>query len=517
MSWARVVLGLVAVLAAGALVVSGGSEADPRTPKGLPGLPPPFLGTAVLGSGELTAAVDAYGDVVDLRAGPGGSPLIENPLDRQRAGTVAAQTGIVPWVRVGGGKPRPLWTADSVRQHYVPGTNLLVTIAQLGDARVRILYAAGDSALACLTQVRGNASVSLRSAEAAAAAKLRCDDPSARRIIAAAARGERRWLRRAQPLGAGAPPWAERMYERSLLVLRALTDRGSGAAVAGARDGWAYVWPRDAATVAMAYEAAGYGAEAELVTRFLLGLGLEHAARFHGDGSPVPGREAQGDATGWVAAAARASGLIGSTRHAARILSPTYPLPWRGLADYQEGEPGDFLANALASGESGWRILDRFGSERGLEREAGPAGGLDTAAAWAVRPFPRPALADSVRRTLIRLGVGSGRYGLLPGDDWGGGRDPWTAPAAWSTWSLAALAREEAGHPQAATDRALALHLLGDLRRAATPAGALPERVASRTGVATSTTPLAWTHAFAVLALQQMWPGRTASNSPSGR
>src|SRR6186997_259608 len=147
MGWVRVLVGLVAVVAAGALVVSGGTEADPRTPEGLPGLPPPFLGTAVAGSGRLTAAVDAYGDVVDLRANPGGSPLIDNPADRQAAGTVAVSTGIVPWVQVGGGAARPMWTADSVAQRYVRGTNVVITAARFGGTRARIAYAAGDTAL----------------------------------------------------------------------------------------------------------------------------------------------------------------------------------------------------------------------------------------------------------------------------------------------------------------------------------------------------------------------------------
>src|SRR3954452_24534187 len=73
MSRARGAVGLVAVVAAGALLVSGGSRADPQTPQGLPGLPPPFLGTAVVGSGGLTAALGSYGDVVALRgSGPAG-------------------------------------------------------------------------------------------------------------------------------------------------------------------------------------------------------------------------------------------------------------------------------------------------------------------------------------------------------------------------------------------------------------------------------------------------------------
>ena len=53
------------------------------------------------GDGAMTAAVDAYGDVVDLRApGPAGTALIDNPSARQAAGTVPADTGIVPRVRI---------------------------------------------------------------------------------------------------------------------------------------------------------------------------------------------------------------------------------------------------------------------------------------------------------------------------------------------------------------------------------------------------------------------------------
>src|SRR3982750_2735460 len=57
--------------------------------------------------------------------------------------------------------------------------------------------------------------------------------------------------RRTRPLGPGAPPWARRLYRRSIRVLVALTDPRSGAMIAGERDGWEYVWPRDAGTGAM--------------------------------------------------------------------------------------------------------------------------------------------------------------------------------------------------------------------------------------------------------------------------
>jgi len=311
-----------------------------------------------------------------------------------------------------------------------------------------------------------------------------------------------RWLAAARPLGAGAPGWARRMYRRSLLVLRALTDRRSGAVIAGARDGWAYVWPRDAGAVALALAASGYRGETRRIGRFLLGLDLGAAARFHPDGSPVEGRAAQGDAAGWVAVAARAGGLrAGVPRQ-----------PWRDLADYQEGEAGDYLGNAVASAASGPKgspagdLSARRLAARGIRRDFDrggvlvreaddPPSGIDSTAAWAVRPFPQPSLFFAARRSLLRLAAHSGRFGVVPSESWDGGVDPWTAPTAWTAWSLAALG-----------ERSAALHLMAALRRTQTPGGLLPERVDVRTGVPTSTTPLAWSHAFAVLALRQLWP-----------
>jgi hypothetical protein len=289
------------------------------------------------------------------------------------------------------------------------------------------------------------------------------------------------------------------MYRRSLAVLRAVTDRRGGAVVAGFREGWEYVWPRDAGTVAIALASAGYRAEARRIARFLLGLDLEAAARFHRDGTPVEGRAAQGDAAGWVAAAAKAAGF--------RANVPQQP--WRDRADYQEGDPGDYLANAIADSwvdgpktrpygvkSARRRAVGEFVTPRGLVRRAGdPGSGLDSAAAWAVRPFPQPTLYPAVRRTLLRIAAGGGRFGIVPSEGWDGGGDPWTAPTAWTAWGLAALGKRPA-----------ALHLMATLRRVATPAGFLPERVDAQTGVPTSTTPLAWSHAFAILALRELWP-----------
>jgi hypothetical protein len=340
----------------------------------------------------------------------------------------------------------------------------------------------------------------------------------------------RRWLARSDPLGPAAPAWARRMYRRSLLVLRALTDRRSGAVVAGARPGWAYVWPRDAGAVAIAFAAAGYRAEARRVARFLLALDLDAAARFYATGKPVEGRAAQGDAAGWVAAAADAAGLAiassgrtlptppggPTSRSGSRSKADRSAVVWTDRTDYQEKESGDYLTNAIASGAAADEIRKRFATSEGLAREEpdddatdSDAAGLDSAAAWAVRPFRRSALFPLARRTMLRLTAAGGRFGLLPSGDWDGGDDPWTAPTAWTAWSLAALSRHDRRGgvlPLALRERRAALKLMAALRRASTPLGLLPERVDAETGAPRSTTPLAWSHAFAILVLRELWP-----------
>jgi glucoamylase len=501
---------MVALVAAAAMLLSGGSESDPQTPAGLPGLPPPFFGVAVLGDGGLTAAVDAYGNVVDLRSsGPAGRALIESSAERQAAGTVPADTGIQVWAQVDG-EMLPMWKADEVRQRYLPGTNVLRTVARFDQDEVQIDEAAGESLL-----IRAESPTAL---EARVNADLKCERQTSQSLtivcsrsrthlspvcgdkcvqlrVAGAAAADRRWLARALPLGSSAPGWARQMYERSLLVLHALTDRSTGAVAAGARDGWAYVWPRDASAVAIALAESGYEPEAELITQFLLGAGIEFAARFNGDGSPVPGRVAQGDAIGWVAAASEAAG-IGGAGEAAHILAGGEPIPWRDRADYWEGKPGDYLGNALASGEPAVAHLYGGKLPPRLIREPGdPDSGLDSAAAWGVRPFPHPALYPAIRRTLTELAADGTPFGITPGEGWEGGEDPWSAPTAWTAWSLAALG-----------ERQQALQMMRALRRSATAAGTIPERVDAQTGVPRSTTPLAWSHAFAILALRELWP-----------
>jgi hypothetical protein len=287
-----------------------------------------------------------------------------------------------------------------------------------------------------------------------------------------------------RPLGPSAPPWARRLYRRSVRVLIGLTDQRTGAMVAGERDGWDYVWPRDAAAGALALEAAGLHRRARGLAKFLAGLDLA-TARFRRDGDRVPGRPAAGDEPGWVNAARRATG-VGSAIAAG---------DWRDRQDYGENITGDLLGNAIAAGAPAAEIRSRFLAPRGLVREEG-SGGLDSAAAWAATVFPRPGLRAAARRTLLELARESTPYGIPPIEGWTPG-EVWTAPTAWSAWALIELGET------AAADR-----LLAELHRAETPDGALPERVDARTGRPTSTTPLAWSHAFAILALRARYGGR---------
>jgi hypothetical protein len=520
----RGLIGAVAVALVGVLALSGGDSDDPRTPPAIPGLPPPFLTAAVLGQGGLTAGVDAYGDIVDLRApGPAGQAMIDNPHARQAAGTVPAATGIVPTVSIDGGPPRRFWEANSVTQAYLPDTDILRTAAHFGDVVAVSVCATDARRLGCLgfpgesdhdtspDKSGHTVQVRLDSHLSGGARTVHLQDAAAHRIIARAYREDHRWLSGARRLGPGATVWARRLYRRSLLVLHALTGR-NGAVAAGARDGWSYVWPRDSGAVALALSAAGYRPEARRVAHFLGNLDLGAAARFLGDGEPVPGRAAQGDASGWARVAARASEPQGRRAEKSTQGSKFGPsadqFGWGERADYQEGATGDYLGNFLACE---CRVIppmreeldtSSFETPAGLVREAGDASsGLDSAAAWAVEPFPHPALRAAAARTLQRLAGESGRYGIVPSQRWPD-RDPWSAPTAWTAWSLAALG-----------DRHRALRLLGELRRTETPAGLLPERVDRRTGVATSTTPLVWSHAFAILALRRLWPGP----NPGGR
>ena len=255
-------------------------------------------------------------------------------------------------------------------------------------------------------------------------------------------------------------------------MLVALTDPRTGAMIAGGRQGWNYVWPRDAGAGALALEAAGLRPEAQRVAGFLGGLDLD-SARFDPDGDGLPGRPAAGDEEGWIGHDTSAD--------------------WRDRQDYGENVTGDLLGNAIAAGVPASQIRQRFLTPRGLVREQG-GDELDSSAAWAVTVFRQPGLRDPVRRTLLTITRESTPNGIPPIEGWTPG-EVWTAPTAWAAWALVELGETKAA------DR-----LLAELRRAETPDGTLPERVDAATGAPTSTTPLAWSHAFAILALRARYP-----------
>jgi glucoamylase len=307
-------------------------------------------------------------------------------------------------------------------------------------------------------------------------------------------------VRRARPLGRGAPPWARRLYRRSIRVLVALTDPRTGAMIAGERDGWDYVWPRDAAAGAIAMDEAGLHPEARRVVSFLASLDLGDTARYYPDGSRVPGRTAAGDGEGWTDAA-EAALRNGSPRPTVlprgrrTTQSEDSPSDWRDRQDYGENATGDLLGNAIAAGAPAAEVSDLFLSPRGLTRDE-DGGELDSAAAWAATVFPSRGLRAAVKVTLLEFARHSSPYGIPPIEGWTPG-EVWTAPTAWTAWALIDLGERRAA------DR-----LLVELHRAETPHGTLPERVSAADGRPTSTTPLAWSHAFAILALLARYPAR---------
>ena len=461
---ARAALALVAVGAVAALALSGGSSSDPRTPRGAAGTAAALPAVAVVGAGGLTAGIDAYGDVVDLRApGPAGRGADRQPPRAAGGGQRPGRHRDRPaglrrrWAaaaalarRLG---PPALPAGDERAAHRGalrrdPGRN------QVRSGRVAARPASADTA--------GESPVEVSFGRNLPAADGGCISTTAWRarivgteVVAGTA------LARAAPgrSGRGAPGWARAMYGRSLLVLRALTDRRSGAVAAGARDGWAYVWPRDAGAVALALASAGYRAEARRVARFLLGLDLDAAARFDGDGGPGPGPGRPGRRGRLGGGRGRAAAGLRRTAAPARH-GGTAPTTRRGPAatTWATRSPSGPRPAAVAdSGPSGGWFAGR--TSRGS--------GLDSAAAWAVRPFPQPAL-----------------FPAAPQDP-AAARAPRAAASASSPPRTGAAARTPGrrrppGPPGASRRSASAappLRLLADLRRAATPAGLLPERV----------------------------------------
>ncbi|MDI6870593.1 MAG: glycoside hydrolase family 15 protein [Bacillota bacterium] len=97
------------------------------------------------------------------------------------------------------------------------------------------------------------------------------------------------WLSQADLGPSPLPPPLRELYERSLLVMRAHCDSNRGGIVASsdfppldlARDHYGYVWPRDGALVAAAFDRAGYPDLAQAYAGFCAGVLTERGFLLH--------------------------------------------------------------------------------------------------------------------------------------------------------------------------------------------------------------------------------------------
>jgi glucoamylase len=440
---------------------------------------------------------------------------MRRPSRRLAAGAVA---GTVLAALLGANRPSaspPLFTAGLLGNRstllgvgpreagglaYVPGSSVL----ELPDGRLRYLPPG-----------------------AAAPVTVPAGDRGALGAVAA----DRAWLT------AGTVPGrtpAERETAGRLLLDLRLLLRPGGAAIAAQQPYWAYVWPRDASFVAVAFHVTGHGAEARSVLGFLARTQRPDGtwpARSRPDGAPVDdGRPAQLDATGWACWAAFLVTGQGADRAELERVWPMVraaadeaagSLDAQGLPppspDYWErrehaptlGTAAALLAGLRAAARLGQAAGDAAAGGRYLRatgrldqavrtRFAGPdgyrhtpgGGGPDAAVAWLAPPFqpPDPALRAALGAAARRLASGQGG-GVVPGSPWRGG-DPWTPATA--SLALAELA---------SGDRATADRRLGWLLAHRTSLGAFPERVRRGDGAPRSVAPISWTTAIVLLAL----------------
>lgn len=358
------------------------------------------------------------------------------------------------------------------------------------------------------------------------------------------------WLLRGTVPGEGTT--YEGMATRALMDLRTLTGpagAGPGAVLAGPEGAWRYVWPRDAAFVAVAYARTGHLDDAVAVLGFLQAQqdadgSLQARYLPTGDGGVPDERGLQEDGPGWALwavsevlratpqwqrAATSAALLPLVTRSTARLLAQLDPLT--GLPqpspDYWEVAQDELTLGIAATSMTGldwaawlhrqgwvaapdWRaagvdpetltatatrarraLVSRFGP--GFARHAG--GAPDAAVTFLLPPLARCPIpgADPARvRAVPQLRRQGG--GVAPGAGWKHDGISWTPETALQAAAAAATGRTaESGH------------WLDWLEAHRTRAGSLPEKVLYD-GRPAAVAPLAWTCALVLIALTEPAP-----------
>lgn len=365
---------------------------------------------------------------------------------------------------------------------------------------------------------------------------IRSSDPEA--VVLAAE--QRRWLAAGTIPGGNGPN--RDMVETALLDIHTLL-LGDGALVAGWPQSWRYVWPRDAAFVAVALVSTGHDDDALRVLQYLQQLQPADGvfqARYLPDGSGrVPdARGQQLDGIGWVLWAVQR--LIDARSEASRqqTLEQLRPIIDRSTAaalrltnspgalppvseDYQElavnrltlgiaaplalglrsaallqqrlGDPPLTAASTRRAQELEATIRTRFGRD-GYPRFLG-GGPSDAAVAFLLPPFTSgtdPDVVAAWRKASDGMARPGG--GLAPGVGWRKDGISWTPQTALFAWTAAAIG-----------DRRLAQQRLSWLNAHRTKYGSLPEKVLGN-GDPAGPAPLTWTSALTVLAVAALGP-----------
>lgn len=339
---------------------------------------------------------------------------------------------------------------------------------------------------------------------------------------------ERELVAAARMVGASLDADRQELLTSAVLDLHVLSY-GLPAPIAGWSHNWRYVWPRDAAHVAVAFARLGLVERAAGIVRALARLcgadGWLQARYRPGSQDQPDDRERQLDGTGWYLwaleevsqvvpglageravadAASRSARLLLTLTQGRDHMPPPSPDYWEVRESHLTIATAALVlvglerAADLALPESG-RAAERAEALRaGIIREFGPSGygryagraPADAGLLFLLPPYTRTAVGAAAAR------VGTAQQhmrreagGVAPGEGWKRDGISWTPETA-----LFAQAHRELGNDAAADV------LLDWLAAHRTDAGSLPEKVLAD-GAPAAVAPLAWTAALTVTSL----------------